>query len=86
VLCVCHRSVARVAAGVSWTWTLVSSAPWAGRYGHTSVIDATGTIYVIGGYGTNANGDLTKFRDVWASTNGGAHRSQSRVLEGVLGG
>jgi hypothetical protein len=36
------------------------------RFGHTSVIDAGGAIYVIGGtYGT-------VFQDVWASTDGGA--------------
>ncbi len=46
------------------------------------MIDAAGAIYVIGGgiYGT------TSYQDVWVSTNGGADRSQSRVLEGALGG
>jgi hypothetical protein len=43
------------------------TAPWAGRSGHTSVIDArTRAIYVIGGT------DGTYFNDVWASTDGGA--------------
>ncbi len=65
-------SVSRAsAAGVTWT-SRTTSAPWAGRDGHTSVIDAAGTIYVIGGwdgYGTN-----TFYKDVWASTDGGADR------------
>jgi hypothetical protein len=49
------------------------------------VIDATGAIYVIGGY---ANG--YDFHDVWASADGGARAGLSRwgqvggVLEGVL--
>ena len=43
------------------------TAPWAARYGHTSVIDVSGAIYVIGGYdGT------TYFNDVYVSTDGGA--------------
>jgi hypothetical protein len=37
---------------------------------HTSVIDAAGAIYVIGG--TNNNGGTTFLNDVWASTDGGA--------------
>jgi hypothetical protein len=45
------------------------TAPWAGRSGHTSVIDAAGAIYVIGGSGT---GYTTCFADVWVSTDGGA--------------
>ncbi len=49
-------------------WTLViASAPWAARRGHTSVIDASGAIYVIGGYGGS-----TDYDDVWVSTDGGA--------------
>ncbi len=36
------------------------------RYLHTSVIDAAGAIYVIGG------GGGTFLHDVWASTDGGA--------------
>jgi hypothetical protein len=67
------------------------TAPWAGRYGHTSVIDAAGAIYVIGGtnYGTYGT---THFNDMWVSTDGGAQpdsRGCSRVLRrysGVLGG
>jgi hypothetical protein len=34
------------------------------------VIDAAGTIYVIGGY------DGTYYKDVWASTDGGVHRTR----------
>ncbi len=37
--------------------------------GHTSVVDAAGTIYVIGGIGDTAP---DYFQDVWASTDGGA--------------
>ncbi len=60
------------------------TAPWAGREAHTSVVDAAGTIYVIGGeYGTNLN-------DVWVSTDGGARPDSgvgwSGVLSGVLQG
>ncbi len=54
-----------LAAGV--TWTRRPFAPWAARFGHTTVIDAAGAIYVIGGRGGN-----TYFADVWASTDGGA--------------
>jgi hypothetical protein len=63
--CGCHRPVARVAAGVTWT-CVVASAPWAARLGHTSVIDAAGAIYVIGGEGRSV------LEDVWASATGGA--------------
>jgi hypothetical protein len=44
------------------------TAPWAGRDGHTTVIDAAGAIYVIGGRGFN----YTFFNDVLVSTDGGA--------------
>ena len=62
-------------------------APWAGRYGHTTVIDAAGAIYVIGGLGFNG----TFFHDVLVSTDGGARLDSvqgwwSGVLEeGTLG-
>ncbi len=46
-----------------------ASAPWAGRHGHTTVIDAAGAIYVIGGY---SSGSGIYFNDVYASTDGGA--------------
>ncbi len=55
-----------MAAGVSWA-SRTTSAPWAAREGHTSVIDASGAIYVIGGYDGG-----TYFNNVWASTDGGA--------------
>jgi hypothetical protein len=45
-----------------------AGAPWAGRSGHTTVADAAGAIYVIGGISY----DGTYFDDVWASTDGGA--------------
>ncbi len=67
------------AAGASWT-SRTSSAAWAVRSQHTSVIDATGAIYVIGG---SAKGGFfssyTYLNDVWASTNGGADRTQGRA-------
>ncbi len=56
------------------------TAPWAGRYGHTTVIDAAGAIYVIGG--TN---DTTYFNDVLQSTDGGALPDSRRGWSEVLG-
>jgi hypothetical protein len=56
---------ARFAAGVTWTCR-TADAPWAVRFWHTSVVDAAGAIYVIGGYGS------TNYKDVWVSTDGGA--------------
>jgi hypothetical protein len=53
---------------------MIAKAPWAARARHTTVIDAAGTIYVIGGVG-GADGD-TVYNDVWASTNGGADRTR----------
>jgi hypothetical protein len=43
-------------------------AGWAARLGHTSVIDAAGGIFVIGGVGDGK----TFYQDVWVSTDGGA--------------
>ena len=64
----CHRSASRaLAAGVTWT-SRTTSAQWAARHGHTSVIDAAGAIYVIGG----RDGSGTLLSDVWVSTDGGA--------------
>ncbi len=57
-----------MAAGVTWT-SRTLSAPWAARAYHTSVIDAAGAIYVIGGADV---GDGHYFADVWVSTDGGA--------------
>ncbi len=75
------------AVGVSWT-SRTTSAEWAARYGHTSVIDAAGAIYVIGGN----NGGAASYNDVWASTDGGAGpdygkgKGRLRVGGGVLPG
>jgi hypothetical protein len=81
-MCVCngHRSrvAVLVAAGVTWR-LVIASAPWAARYTLTSVIDAAGAIYIIGG----DNGTL--YKDVWASTDGGAERTRYRGWSGVLG-
>jgi hypothetical protein len=72
----CHRPGSRaLAVGVTWRLVIVN-APWAARAGHTSVIDAAGAIYVIGGSGNN-------YQDVWASTDGGARPDLRR---GVVGG
>jgi hypothetical protein len=69
---------ARSAAGVTWTCR-TASAPWAARFGHTSVVDARGAIYVIGGW----SGGTAYFNDVWVSTDGGARAGLRRgVLEG----
>ena len=72
--------ICALAAGATWT-NPTSSAPWAARAGHTSVIDAAGAIYVIGGYDGGIN-----YRDVWVSTGGGARPDSERVLQGVLKG
>ncbi len=45
------------------------------------MIDAAGAIYVIGGYGSS-----THFRDVWASTDGGADGTHAGVLGGTKKG
>jgi hypothetical protein len=51
------------------TWGLVTGdAPWAGRALFTAVIDAAGTIYLMGG--TNAE---KAYNDVWQSTGAGAN-------------
>ncbi len=75
-----------VHAGATWT-SRTTSAPWAARDAHTSVIDAAGAIYVIGGYSGGGT-----YRDVWASTDGGADRTRAgwlggreRVLKGTTG-
>ncbi len=59
-----------MAAGVTWT-NRTTSAPWAARFSHTSVIDAAGAIYVIGGHGSSG------LSDVWVSTDGGAGRTRA---------
>ncbi len=64
----CDRPGSRAsAAGVTWTCR-TAKAPWADRHLHTSVVDAAGAIYVIGG----GDGGSGIFNDVWASTDGGA--------------
>ncbi len=84
-------------AGVTWTCR-TSSAPWAARRDHTSVIDAAGAIYVLGGDDRGG----TYYKDVYVSTDGGAPPGLSwgvvgayfgsttgvleRVLEGVCEG
>jgi hypothetical protein len=61
------------------------TAPWAGRAGHTTVVDAAGAIYVLGG--NSYNGTDTYYNDVWASTDGGADRTRSGGWSGgSLGG
>ncbi len=61
---------------------MIANAPWAARYGHTSVIDAAGAIYVIGGYNST-----TLYNDVWACTDKGVSPRGTRgVLEGYSRG
>ncbi len=69
-----------MAAGVTWK-LVIAHAPWPARYWHTSVIDAAGAIFVIGGWS-----GFTYYRDVWVSTDGGA-RPDSRTagVKRVLG-
>jgi hypothetical protein len=62
-----------LAAGVSWR-LVIASAGWAARAHHTSVIDAAGAIYVIGGADDN-----TFYQDVWVSTDGGARAGLRQV-------
>jgi hypothetical protein len=58
------RCRARSAAGVTWT-CCTANAGWAGREGHTSVVDAiSGAIYVIGGVDYSS---AIYFADVWVS-------------------
>jgi hypothetical protein len=60
------------AAGVTWT-SRTANAGWDARNDHTSVIDAAGAIYVIGG---NDRG-IIYYHDVWVSTDGGADRTRA---------
>jgi hypothetical protein len=68
-----------LAAGTTWT-NRTTSAPWAAREGHTSVIDAAGAIYVVGGLGSTGF-----YNDVWVSTDGGARPDSRAGTHGVLG-
>ncbi len=49
-------------AGTTWS-LVIASAPWAARFGHTSVIDAAGAIYILGG----RDGNNAYLKDVWAT-------------------
>ena len=69
-----------MAAGATWT-LVIASVPWAARGDHTSVIDAAGAIYVIGGVGGFT---LSTYKDVWVSTDGGLRPDSVRVLKGVI--
>ncbi len=79
-----------LSAGAMWRCR-TTSAPWAGREGHTSVTDAAGAIYVIGGYSLTSG---ISYADVWVSTDGGAKPDlvsgcrwgTGWVLRGVLRG
>ncbi len=78
----CHRPGSRAsAAGVNWTFR-TTKAPWADRAFLTSVVDAAGAIYVIGG----GVGTTTFYADVWASTDGGEVPDKVQGGRGVLGG
>ncbi len=78
------------AAGITWT-SRTAKAQWGRRGYHTSVVDAAGAIYVIGGTDTGSS----YFHDVWASTDGGAraglmgysgyYRGYYRGTRGYLG-
>jgi hypothetical protein len=60
-------------------WTIrTAKAEWAGRFSHTSVVDAAGAIYVIGGFGRHVGGPETYLNDVWTSTDGGARAGRGR--------
>ncbi len=65
-----------MAAGVTWQYVDNSgNTSWDARGRHTSVIDAAGAIYVIGGYSGYARGSETNYNDVWKSTDGGADQT-----------
>jgi hypothetical protein len=70
----CSSVGACAAAGVTWT-RRTKSAQWTARFGHSSVIDAAGAIYVIGGYSGGSGGST--YDDVWVSTDGGADRTRA---------
>jgi hypothetical protein len=81
------------AAGVTWT-SRTLNAEWAARGYHTSVVDAAGAIYVIGGNSYHiGDRSFTVYPDVWVSTDGGARpdsvgdgqRGTRWILRGVLG-
>ena len=79
----CHRPGSRAsAAGVTWT-SRTANAAWAGRAGSTSAVDAGGAIYVIGGGNGTIRPNYGLYKDVWASTDGGARPDS---VKGVVGG
>ena len=51
-----YRSASARAAGATWG-PVTDHAPWAARYWHTTVIDAAGNIYLMGGAGDGGDGD-----------------------------
>ncbi len=68
----CHRpGSCASAAGITFT-NRTLKAEWAARFGHTSVVDAAGAIYVVGGEYDGSGLVYDYFNDVWASTDGGA--------------
>ncbi len=69
-----------LAAGAMWK-SRMTSAPWAAREGPSTVIDAAGAIYVIGG----ESGGNNLLNDVLKSADGGADRTRG-VLRRLLGG
>ena len=71
------------AAGATWN-CLTPNAPWAIRRGHSTVIDAGGNIYLMGGY-TGNGGEGTNVNDVWVSTDKGADRTRAGYLKGTKG-
>jgi hypothetical protein len=76
------RVMCASATGITWT-SRTLKAEFGPRDGHTSVVDAAGAIYVIGG----GIQDGTYFNDVWASTDGGARPdSVGGGRGGALGG
>ncbi len=68
------------AAGRTFT-SRTLTAGWAARDAHTSVVDAAGAIYVIGGFG-----GINDYQDVWVSTDGGARAGLSPGGAGGGGG
>jgi hypothetical protein len=88
----CHRPGSYAsAAGVSWT-SRTLKAGWAARCFHTSVVDAAGAIYVIGGFSYTGGGTGgIYYQDVWVSTDGGARTGLGQgdgrgILKGVPAG
>jgi hypothetical protein len=49
---------------------------------HTTVIDAAGAMYLIGG----SNGGATLYNDVWSSADKGANRTQGGYYRGYSKG